>query len=110
MKKVIKRLLLKLEQDEKFITVYGSHQYYPDKGAANENILSDYQQSAIEFEYDRQSDSWKCNTNTNFNISNVTVSYPADFTLARGETNDFVIKYDYVGRGAAEVTYTLKWA
>ena len=79
--------------------------YYP----TSEQILSDYGQSVIEFKYDRQSDSWKCNTNTNFNISNVTVSYPVDFTLARGETNDFVIKYDYAGRGAAEVTYTLKW-
>jgi len=37
------------------------------------------------------------------------VSYPADFALARGETKDFVIKYTYAGRGAAEVTYTLKW-
>ena len=73
------------------------------------DILSDYRQSAIEFKYDRGSESWKCNTNTTFNISNVTVSYPADFKLARGETKDFVIKYDYAGRGAAEVTYTLKW-
>jgi len=73
------------------------------------DILSDYQQSAIEFKYDRGSESWKCNTPNNFNIPNVTVSYPTDFTLARGETKDFVIKYDYAGKGAAEVTYTLKW-
>ena len=95
--------------DTELIHYHGKYKadtyYYP----TTEQILSDYRQSAIEFKYDRGSESWKCNTNTTFNISNVTVSYPADFTLARGETKDFVIKYDYAGRGTAEVTYTLKW-
>ncbi len=72
-------------------------------------ILSDYQQSLIEFKYNRDTDTWKCNTPNDFNIPNVTISYPADFTLTRGETKDFVIKYDYAGKGTAEVTYTLKW-
>ena len=31
-----------------------------------------------------------------------------DAQRIRGETKDFVIKYDYTGKGAAEVTYTLK--
>lgn len=73
------------------------------------DVLSDYQQSTITFKYDRQSNSWKCDTPNNFTIPHVTVSYPTDFTLARGETKDFVIKYDYAGKGTAEVTYTLKW-
>ena len=78
-------------------------------------VLSDYQQSLIEFKYNRQTDTWKCDTPNNFTIPNVTVSYPADFTLARGETKDFVIAYTYKDspdtelNGTAEVTYTLKW-
>ena len=78
-------------------------------------VLSDYQQSLIEFKYNRDNDTWKCDTPNNFNIPNVTISYPADFTLARGETKDFVISYTYKDspdaelNGTAEVTYTLKW-
>ncbi|MEL3906366.1 MAG: hypothetical protein P1P65_04985 [Treponema sp.] len=83
----------------------GDTYYYP----TSEEILSDYRQSAIAFKYDRGSSSWKCNTPNNFNIPHVTVSYPADFTLKQNETKDFVIKYDYAGKGSAEVTYTLKW-
>ena len=91
--------------------------YYTTKNAAafevryhvrRKDILSDYQQSTITFKYDRQNNSWKCDTPNNFTIPHVTVSYPTDFTLARGETKDFVIKYDYAGKGTAEVTYTLK--
>ena len=95
--------------DTELIHYHGKYKidtyYYP----TSEQILSDYRQSAIEFKYDRVSDSWKCNTNINFNIPHVTVSYPTEFTLARGETKDFVIKYTYAGKGTAEVTYTLKW-
>lgn len=87
-------------------TAYDISIYYLVK---EKHILSDYQQSVVEFKYDRSSNTWKCNTKNNFNITNVTVSYPADFTLARGATKDFVIKYTYAGKGAAEVTYTLKW-
>lgn len=78
-------------------------------------VLSDYQQSLIEFKYNRDTDTWKCDTPNNFNIPNVTVSYPVDFTLIRGETKDFVIAYTYKDspdtelNGTAEVTYTLKW-
>lgn len=87
-------------------TTYDINTYYLVR---EKYILSDYQQSLIEFKYNRDTDEWKCNTKNNFDIPNVTVSYPADFTLARGETKDFVIKYTYAGKGAAEVTYTLKW-
>lgn len=87
-------------------TAYDISTYYLVK---EKHILSDYQQSVVEFKYDRNTETWKCNTPNDFNISNVTVSYPADFALAQGETKDFIIKYDYSGKGAAEVTYTLKW-
>ena len=79
--------------------------YYP----TSEQILSGYQQSVIEFKYDRNTKTWKCNTKDNFTIPNVTVAYDKNFAVTRGETKDFVIKYDYAGKGAAEVTYTLKW-
>ena len=79
--------------------------YYP----TSEQILSDYGQSAIEFKYDRSSNTWKYNTKNNVTIPNVTVTYNKNFVLARGETKDFVIKYTYAGKGAVEVTYTLKW-
>ena len=79
--------------------------YYP----TSEQILSGYQQSVIEFKYDRNTKTWKCNTKGDCTIPNVTVAYDKNFAVTRGETKDFVIKYDYAGKGAAEVTYTLKW-
>lgn len=61
------------------------------------------------FKYDRNGNTWKCDTQENFTIPNVTVTYDKNFALARGETKDFVIKYEYAGKGTAKVTYTLKW-
>ena len=104
---VVKYEYVKL--DTELIHYHGKYKidtyYYP----TSEQILSDYRQSAIEFKYDRSSNTWKCNTKNNVTIPNVTVTYDKNFVLARGKTKDFVIKYTYAGKGAAEVTYTLKW-
>ncbi|UTC62186.1 hypothetical protein E4O05_11835 [Treponema sp. OMZ 787] len=80
-----------------------------------EQILSDYQQSIINFKYNRQSDIWELDNPTDFSIPNVDVEYDKNFTIAKGETKDFVISYKYKNsgdnylNGTAKVTYEIKW-
>lgn len=71
--------------------------------------LSDYNQSIIEFVYDKSQDAWKYRVNQ-YSIPDVDVSIPpVNFILRRGETKDFTISYISSAVGTAEVTYTLKW-
>ena len=83
----------------------------------DKQYLSGYDQSVVEFVYDKTKDEWRCQKaaiENNFNIPNVTASFNESFVLKRGQTKDFTISYyvDNAGNyavGTAEVTYTLKW-
>lgn len=83
----------------------------------DKQYLSGYDQSVVEFVYDKTKDEWTCKKaaiENNFNIPNVTASFNENFVLKRGQTRDFTISYyvDNAGNyavGTAEVTYTLKW-
>lgn len=86
--------------------------------AIHKQYLSDYNQSVIEFSYNRLRDEWTYkkadDIPQNFVIKHVEVTVPENFVLRRGETKDFTINY-YVDNqsnhavGNAQVTYTLKW-
>ena len=92
-----------------------------DHNVANTTVdkqyLSGYDQSVVEFVYDKTKDEWTCKKaaiGNNFNIPHVTASFDENFVLKRGQTKDFTISYyvDNAGNyavGTAEVTYTLKW-
>lgn len=83
----------------------------------DKQYLSGYNQSVVEFVYDKEKDEWKCkkaNIENNFVIKNVTPSFDETFVLKRGQPKDFTISYyvDNAGNyavGTVEVTYTLKW-
>ena len=83
----------------------------------DKQYLSGYDQSVVEFVYDKAKDEWTCKKaaiENNFNIPNVTASFTENFVLKRGQKKDFTISYyvDNAGNyavGTAEVTYTLKW-
>ena len=92
-----------------------------DASAVNATVdkqyLSGYNQSVVEFVYNKTKDEWTCkkaNIENNFVIQNVTASFNENFVLKRGQTKDFTISYyvDNAGNyavGTAKVTYTLKW-
>lgn len=92
-----------------------------DRNFANTTIdqqyLSGYNQSVVEFVYNKAADEWTCkkaDIENNFVIQDVTVSFDENFVLTRGQTKDFTISYyvDNAGNyavGTAKVTYTLKW-
>ena len=86
-----------------------------------QQYLSDYNQSVIEFNYNKEKDEWswkKADIPGNFpSISEYTfsVELPPPFVLKRGQSKDFTLRY-YIDRdaptyakGTVEVTYTLKW-
>ena len=88
-----------------------------------ERFLSDYGKSRIKFMYHPTTDSWSCAPSDlpgNFQFpggkieDDITVTYPTDFVLKRGEAKPFTISY-YIDNaswravGTAKVTYTLKW-
>lgn len=85
--------------------------------AQNEQYLSGYEQSVVEFVYKKDADEWtvkKADIANNFVIPNVEVTWPSDFVLKRGKAKDFTISYEVNNgstylKGTAEVTYTLKW-
>lgn len=93
--------------------------------AIYERFLSDYGTSRIKWIYHPESDSWSCmpsEISGNFSARSlnrnmkdpITVTYPTDFTLKRGENKNFTISYyidnaSYKAVGTVEVTYTLKW-
>ncbi|MGP1576662.1 MAG: hypothetical protein ACTTH7_04095 [Treponema sp.] len=83
----------------------------------DKQVLSNYDQSVVEFFYDKTADVWKCRKAAiagNFTILNVEASFNEQFVLERGKEQDFTITY-YVDNaanyavGRARVTYTLKW-
>ena len=83
----------------------------------DKQYLSGYNQSVVEFVYNKAADEWTCkkaDIENNFIIPDVTVSFDENFVLKRGQTKDFTISYyvDNAGNyavGTVEVTYTLKW-
>ena len=83
----------------------------------DKQYLSGYDQSVVEFVYNKTKDEWTCqkaNIDNNFVIENVTASFDSNFVLKRGQKKDFTISYyvDNAGNyavGTAKVTYTLKW-
>ena len=83
----------------------------------DKQYLSGYDQSVVEFVYNKTKDEWTCqkaNIDNNFVIENVTASFDSNFVLKRGQKKDFTISYyvdnaDKYAVGTAKVTYTLKW-